>query len=243
MAPGGLRLSMRLKLQLTRSGWPTTPLTTLLLGEIAADVLPAGVFQTLVDANDLGPLLVSHSGVAHVNFTGSTSTGRKVLAGVASTLKRFTLELGGNDVAIVLDDVDVDEVAPKIYQSAMANAGQICLATKRVYAPAHLYDSLCDALGQLAAEAVVGDGMDPSTEMGPIQNQRQFDKLLGYLDEAKRLGTVVAGGHVLERDGYFIAPTIARNMPPNSALVSEEQFGPILPVLPYSSIEEAVAQL
>lgn len=221
---------------------PTTPLTTLLLGEVAAEILPAGIFQTIVDANDLGAVLASHRDVAHVSFTGSTSTGKKVLAGVADTLKRFTLELGGNDVAILLDDVDVAKVALSIFESAMTNAGQICLATKRVYAPANLYDLLCDALGKLAAEVIVGDGLEPATQIGPIQNRRQFDKLLGYLDEANTHGTIVSGGHALERDGYFIAPTIVRDLPASSALVREEQFGPVLPILSYANIEDAIAQ-
>jgi acyl-CoA reductase-like NAD-dependent aldehyde dehydrogenase len=220
---------------------PTTPLTTLLLGEVAAGILPAGVFQTIVDANDLGGPLSSHPDVAYVNFTGSTGTGKKVLASAADTLKRFTLELGGNDVAILLDDVDVAAIAPKIYQSAMGNAGQVCLATKRVYAPEALYDELCDALGKLASEAIVGDGLEQGTQMGPIQNKQQYEKLLGYLDEARKSGTIVAGGNAVEGDGYFIRPTIVRDIPATSPLVREEQFGPILPVMSYTNLEDAIA--
>lgn len=221
---------------------PTTPLTTLLLGEVAAGIVPPGVFQTIADANDLGAVLSSHPGVAHVSFTGSTATGKKVLASTVDALRRFTLELGGNDAAIVLDDADVATVAPRIFQAATINAGQVCLAAKRVYAPASLYDALCDALGELARAAIVGDGLEQGTQIGPIQNRQQFDKLLGYLDEARSKGTIVAGGAPLDREGYFIAPTIVRDIAEDSRLVREEQFGPVLPVLRYDDLNDAIAR-
>ena len=222
---------------------PTTPLTTLLLGEVAAAILPAGVFQTLVDANDLGPLLTAHPGIARVSFTGSTATGKKVLASTVYTLKRFTLELGGNDAALVLDDADVGTVAPAIFGAATVNAGQVCLAAKRVYAPRALYDSLCDALGDLARNAVVGDGLDQGTQIGPVQNAAQHAKLLAYLAEAGEQGRIVAGGAPLDRPGYFIAPTIVRDLPGDARLVVEEQFGPVLPVLAYDALDEAITAI
>jgi acyl-CoA reductase-like NAD-dependent aldehyde dehydrogenase len=220
---------------------PTTPLTTLLLGEVAADILPAGVFQTLVDANDLGPVLTSHPDVAHVSFTGSTPTGKKVLASAADTLKRFTLELGGNDAAIVLDDVDIEAFAPRIFHAAMFNAGQVCLATKRVYAPRHMVDDLAAALGRLADAAKVGDGLEQGTTIGPIQNRMQYEKLLGYLDEARTRGVVVAGGQAVDGEGFFIRPTVVKDLPDDSRLIHEEQFGPILPVIAYDDLDQAVA--
>ena len=222
---------------------PTTPLTTLLLGEIAAGILPPGVFQTVVDDNDLGPLLTAHPGVAHVSFTGSTATGRKVMASAAGTLKRLTLELGGNDAALVLDDADIAEVAPAIFWAAMANAGQVCLAAKRVYVPRALHGDLCAALAALARAAVVGDGLDPASQIGPIQNRTQYAKVCGYLEEARARGTIVAGGAPLERPGYFIAPTIVSQLPEDARLVCEEQFGPILPVLPYDDLDAAIARI
>ena len=149
---------------------PTTPLTSLLFAEMAQPLLPPGVLNIIVDANDLGALMTKHPDVAKVSFTGSTATGKKVMESVASSLKRLTLELGGNDAAIVLDDVDVKKVAPAIFDAAMTNAGQICLATKRVYAPASLYDELCGELAKLAGEAVVDDGLKQGTTLGPIQN-------------------------------------------------------------------------
>ena len=222
---------------------PTTPLTTLLLGEVAAPILPSGVFQTIVDANDLGSLLASHSGVAHVSFTGSTATGKKVLASTADTLKRSTLELGGNDAALVLEDADVAAVAPAIFHAATINAGQVCLAAKRIYAPASKYDALCEALAGLASGAVVGDGLEQGTQIGPIQNRLQFEKLLGYLADAHDSGRVIAGGHALESDGFFIAPTVVSDIPDDAKLVAEEQFGPIIPVLPYDSLDDAIARI
>ena len=221
---------------------PTTPLTTLLLGEVAASILPPGVFQTLVDRNDLGALLSGHPDIAHVSFTGSTPTGKKVLGAAADTLKRFTLELGGNDAAIILDDADVAKVAPSIFNGATMNAGQICLAVKRVYAPRSMVDALCEALGKLAKAAAVGDGLQQGTTIGPIQNKAQFEKLLALIEETRSEGTIVAGGEPIPGDGYFIAPTIVRDLPDDARLVREEQFGPVLPVLAYDDLDDAIAR-
>ncbi|PZQ59657.1 MAG: aldehyde dehydrogenase [Sphingomonas taxi] len=222
---------------------PTTPLTTLLLGEVAADILPAGVFNTIVDANDLGSALAAHSGVAKVSFTGSTETGRKVMGSAAGTLKRLTLELGGNDAAILLDDVDVDEVAPRIFAAATINAGQVCMAAKRIYAPRALYDRLCDALGALARAAVVDDGRNQGAQIGPLQNRQQYDKVLDLIDDARGSGTIVAGGGRLDREGFFIAPTVVRDLPDDARLVREEQFGPVIPVLAYDALDDLVARV
>lgn len=220
---------------------PTTPLATLILGEIAADIFPRGVFQTLVDANDLGSLLSGHPDVAHVSFTGSTPTGKKVLTSAAETLKRFTLELGGNDAAIVLDDVDVEWAADKIYAAAFINAGQVCYATKRVYAPRALADALISALTRRAQAAVLGDGMDPSTTMGPLQNKMQFEKVLGYIASAREEGGNFLTGGEATGNGYFISPAIVTGLPNDARLVLEEQFGPILPIQVYDDLNQAIA--
>ena len=222
---------------------PTTPLTTLKFGELCAEILPAGVVNIIVDQNDLGAALTGHPDVAMVAFTGSTVTGRKVMETAAGSLKRLTLELGGNDAAIVLDDVDPKEVASKIYAAATLNSGQICLAIKRLYVHDSLYDAFCDELGKLARATVVGDGLEQGTQMGPIQNKQQFEKVKDYLEDARRHGKVVAGGGVLEREGYFVQPTIVRDIPDNARLVREEQFGPILPVLRYSDIDEVIERV
>ena len=221
---------------------PTTPLTTLRLGEICAKIFPAGTVNIIADENDLGGALTSHPDVAKIAFTGSTATGRKVLASTASTIKRLTLELGGNDPAIVLDDVDPKAVAPKIFNGAMMNSGQICLAIKRVYAHESIYDALCDELAALAKQAVVGDGLEAGTQLGPLQNKMQFEKVKGYLEDARAHGKVIAGGAPLERRGYFIPPTIVRDIPDDARLVREEQFGPVLPLLRYSDLDDAIAR-
>jgi acyl-CoA reductase-like NAD-dependent aldehyde dehydrogenase len=221
---------------------PTTPLTTLKFGEVCARILPPGVVNVIVDQNDLGTALTSHPDVAKVAFTGSTATGKRVMASAAGTLKRLTLELGGNDAAIVLEDADPKEVAPKIYAAATLIAGQACIAIKRLYVHESIYDAVCDELGKLARETVVGDGLEEGTQMGPIQNKAQFEKVKGFLEDGRRRGKIVAGGGVLEREGYFVQPTIVRDIPDDARLVREEQFGPVLPVLRYSEIDDAIAR-
>src|SRR6516164_7677484 len=221
---------------------PTTPLTTLRFGELCAQVLPPGVVNVIADQNDLGGALTAHPDVAKVAFTGSTATGKKVMASVAGTVKRLTLELGGNDAAIVLEDADPKEVAPKIFAAATLLSGQTCVAIKRLYVHDSIYDAVCEELGRLARETVVGDGLEAGTQMGPIQNQAQFEKVKGFLEDARHNGKIVAGGGVLEREGYFVLPTIVRDIPDNARLVREEQFGPVLPVLRYSDIDEVIAR-
>lgn len=219
---------------------PTTPLTSLVIGELCRELLPPGVVNVICDENDLGSALTSHPDVAKVAFTGSTATGRKVMQSAATTVKRVTLELGGNDAAIVLDDADPRHVARKVFQGAMANAGQICVAVKRAYVPEAIYDDFCDELAKLAKEAVVDDGANQGAQIGPVQNKAQYEKLKVLLAEASEKGRVIAGGAPLDRPGYFIPPTIVRDIPENARLVREEQFGPVLPVLKYADIDEVV---
>ncbi|WP_033919678.1 aldehyde dehydrogenase family protein [Sphingomonas sp. 37zxx] len=221
---------------------PTTPLTTLLLGELCAEILPPGVVNVICDQNDLGAYLTQHPDVAKIAFTGSTATGKRVMASAAADVKRVTLELGGNDAAIVLDDVDVRQVAAKVYGGAMANAGQICVAIKRAYVPAPMYDDFCDELARLAKAAVVDDGSKQGATIGPIQNKAQYDKVKALLADARERGTVIAGGEALDRPGYFIPPTIVRDLPDDAPLVREEQFGPVLPVLKYTDIDDVIAR-
>ncbi|HVJ54901.1 MAG TPA: aldehyde dehydrogenase family protein [Aliidongia sp.] len=221
---------------------PTTPLTTLRLGELCAELLPPGVVNIITDQNDLGGALTSHPDVAKVAFTGSTATGRKVMESVAPSLKRLTLELGGNDAAVVLDDVDPKEVAPKLFAGATINSGQVCLAIKRLYIHDSMYDVICDELAKLAREAIVDDGMKQGTQLGPLQNKAQFEKVKEFIEDARRNGKIIAGGEALSRKGYFIAPTIVRDIPDDARLVREEQFGPVLPVLRYSDVNDAIAR-
>ena len=221
---------------------PTTPLTTLKFGEICREVLPPGVVNIICDENDLGAALTLHPDIAKVAFTGSTATGRKVMQAAAATVKRVTLELGGNDAAIVLDDVDPKLAAKKLYEGAMTNAGQICVAIKRAYAPASIYDAVCDELALLAKAAVVDDGSKQGTQIGPVQNRMQYEKVKEFLADAAEKGVVLAGGVPLDRPGYFIPPTIVRDLPDDARLVREEQFGPVLPVLKYEDIEDVIAR-
>ncbi|MFM2371965.1 MAG: hypothetical protein RIS85_1687 [Pseudomonadota bacterium] len=221
---------------------PTTPLTTLLLGELCAAVLPAGVINILADENELGSVLTAHPGIDKVAFTGSTATGRKVMASAAGTVKRVTLELGGNDAAIVLDDVEPALAARKVFDGAMVNAGQVCVAIKRAYVPTAIYDEFCTEIAALAQAAVVDDGLKQGTTIGPVQNRAQFDKVCELLRDAATSGTVIAGGGPLDRDGYFIAPTIVRDLAEDARLVQEEQFGPVLPVLRYDDVDDVVAR-
>jgi acyl-CoA reductase-like NAD-dependent aldehyde dehydrogenase len=222
---------------------PTTPLTALKVGEICASILPAGVVNVISDANDLGPVLTSHPDIAKVSFTGSTETGRKVFQSAAPTLKRLTLELGGNDPALILDDANLDLIASQIFRCAMANSGQVCMAIKRVYAPDALYEDLCLRLADLAAASVVGNGADPETQFGPVQNSAQFEKLKGLVAECRERGTVSAGKIPPGPFGYFIAPTIVRDVSEDARIVQEEQFGPILPVMRYARIDDALARM
>jgi acyl-CoA reductase-like NAD-dependent aldehyde dehydrogenase len=219
----------------------TTPLSTLKLCEYIADLLPSGVLNVIADANDLGGELTKHPDVRKISFTGSTATGKKVMAGAADSLKRVTLELGGNDAGIVLDDVDPKTAAPKIFQSAFQNSGQVCIAMKRLYVHESIYDSMCDELVSLAKAAVIGDGLQQGTQLGPLQNKMQFEKVKDLIADAARHGRVMAGGDVPEK-GFFIRPTIVRDITDGTRLVDEEQFGPVLPVIKYSDPEDALAR-
>lgn len=221
---------------------PTTPLTSLKLGELIADLVPPGVINIIADENDLGAPLTAHPDIRKVSFTGSTATGAKVMAGAAGLLKRITLELGGNDAGIVLDDCDPKETAPKVFQGAFQNNGQVCIALKRLYVHDTIYDAMCDELAALAEAAIVGDGLEQGTQIGPLQNKMQFDKVKELLEDARANGNVIAGGEVPDGKGYFIKPTIVRDVSDGSRIVDEEQFGPVLPVIRYSDADDVIAR-
>jgi acyl-CoA reductase-like NAD-dependent aldehyde dehydrogenase len=221
---------------------PYTPLATLLLGEVARTTLPRGVLNVVAGGNEVGQWMTKHEGIDRISFTGSVPTGKKVLASAAGTLKRVTLELGGNDPAIVLEDADLAAITPNLFRGAFLNAGQICMAVKRIYAPEKLYEPLLEGLSKLAMSHRVGDGMDDGIEMGPLQNKMQFDKVNAILEDTKnRKGVrIAAGGHTLNRPGYFIAPTVVAAPDDDMRLVREEQFGPVVPVMKYKDLDEAV---
>jgi acyl-CoA reductase-like NAD-dependent aldehyde dehydrogenase len=220
---------------------PYTPLSTLRLGELVRDIFPPGVLNVLAGDDDCGQWMTEHPGIDKISFTGSVATGKRVMASAAGNLKRITLELGGNDPAIVLDDVDVQAIAPKLFFAATVNSGQVCMAIKRIYAHASIYAALCAALAAEARKVVLGDGLEAGTQMGPIQNRRQYERVVGILEDTKRRGArILAGGQLPEREGYFIPPTIVADVPEDSRLVQEEQFGPIVPVLEFSDVEDAI---
>jgi acyl-CoA reductase-like NAD-dependent aldehyde dehydrogenase len=220
---------------------PNTPLTTLRLGELIRGVLPPGVLNIIAGGDNLGPWMTEHPGIDKIAFTGSVATGKKVLVSASSNLKRVTLELGGNDAAIVLDDVDPKEVAPGIFWAAFGNCGQICMAIKRLYVHEKIYEPMCRELAELARSVKVGDGFDSDVKIGPLQNKMQYDRVLGILEDTRKVGArILAGGHALDRPGYFIAPTIVADIKEGTRLVDEEPFGPVLPVLRFSDVEDAI---
>lgn len=221
---------------------PMTPLTTLRLGELARQIFPAGVVNVIADNNDLGQAMSEHPGIAKISFTGSTPTGRKVMAGSADTLKRLTLELGGNDAGIVLDDADPEAVSTGIFSAAFDNSGQVCAALKRLYVHESIYDQVCHEIANLAKSAVVGDGMDPNTQFGPLQNRMQFEKVSRIMKDAHQQGTIIAGGDIPDQPGFFVPLTVVRDIKEGAALVDEEQFGPILPIIRYSDLDDAIAR-
>ncbi len=220
---------------------PYTPLSTLKMGELLREVFPRGVVNVLAGGDALGQWMTEHPGIDKISFTGSAATGKKVMASAAGTLKRVTLELGGNDAAIVLDDVDPKVVAPKLFFAGFVNSGQVCMAVKRIYAHEKIYDALCAALVEEARKWTVGDGLDPATKLGPIQNRMQYDKLLGLLEDTRRSGArFLTGGEVPKRSGYFFNPTLVTDVDEASRLVREEQFGPIVPVLKFTDVNDAI---
>ncbi|MFE5998909.1 aldehyde dehydrogenase family protein [Streptomyces sp. NPDC056454] len=221
---------------------PFTPLATRLLGSVLSAALPEGVLTIVTGREPLGARLASHPGIRHVTFTGSVPTGRAVARAAAPGLARVTLELGGNDAAVLLDDVDVGRIAERLFWAAFRNCGQVCMAVKRVYAPARLHSQVVEALAERARTVVVGAGLDPGTELGPLNNAAQLEQVERRTARALADGArAVAGGHRLDRPGYFYAPTVLADVPPGSEVVTEEQFGPVLPVLSYGSLDEAVA--
>lgn len=219
---------------------PSTPLTMLRLGELIADVVPDGVVNILSGGNDAGAHLVTHADVAKIAFTGSTQTGRAIMAAAAPTLKRVTLELGGNDAAIVLADADPAAIAPYLFAFAFFNSGQVCAVIKRLYVHDSLYDAVCEQIAAMASGSVLGSGFDPATQFGPVQNKMQYDKVLGFIDSARADGRIIAGGEIDTGPGYFVPLTVVRDVSDGTAIVDEEPFGPILPIISYTDIDEVI---
>lgn len=221
---------------------PYTPLSTLRLVEIMNEVLPPGVVNVVTGddkAFNIGAAMSAHRDIQKIVFTGSCATGQKIMHSAAPTMKRLTLEMGGNDAGIVLPDVDPSKIAEGLFWGAFLNNGQTCAAMKRLYVHEAVHDAVCDALVAFARNIPVGNGVEESSILGPIQNRMQFDKVLALVADARKRGRVLLGGEPGE--GLFFPPTIITGLKNGDALVDEEQFGPALPVISYRDVEEAIA--
>ena len=225
---------------------PYTPMTTLRIAELAKDIFPPGVLNIITGGDQLGPWLTAHPGIDKISFTGSTATGRKVMASAASTLKRVTLELGGNDAAIVLPDVDLDTAVPDIFWAAFRNSGQICIASKRIYVHEAIYDRFRDGLVEYAKSVRVGDGAEPGVQLGPVQNKAQFERVRALIADCTARNLDFALGpesSAQPNQGYFIPITIIDNPPEDAPVVSQEAFGPVVPLMKFSSLDEVIGRV
>ncbi|MBF6603208.1 MAG: aldehyde dehydrogenase family protein [Sphingorhabdus sp.] len=223
---------------------PFTPLTTLRLAELIKDVVPAGVVNIITGEDSLGPLITGHPDIDKITFTGSTATGKKIMEGASKDLKRITLELGGNDASIVLPDANVEKVAEQLFWSSFTNAGQICVAAKRIYIHEDIYDELSAAIAEYAKNVKVGDGAQQGTAVGPVQNKKQYERVLELVQDAKDNGYkfLVGGDHDPDIPGYYVPITILDNPPEDARIVAEEQFGPVMPLMKFSTTEEAISR-
>jgi acyl-CoA reductase-like NAD-dependent aldehyde dehydrogenase len=222
---------------------PTTPLTSLRFGEIAQGIFPPGVLNIVSGGNEQGAQLTTHKDVDKISFTGSTATGKKIMESASGTLKRVTLELGGNDAAIVLPGTDVtDELVSTLLEAAYGNSGQWCIAVKRLYVHDSIYDTFRDKFVEQVKSKKVGNGMEEGTDFGPIQNKMQYGKLIDMFADVQKNGyTVPVGGTIDESaPGNFVPLTVVDNPPHDSRIVQEEPFGPILPLIKYSDVDEVV---
>ncbi len=220
-----------------------TPVATTRFVELANELLPPGVLNIVTGrpGSDVGPAMVSHPGIDKIVFTGSTKTGRKIMENAAGNLKRLTLELGGNDAGIVLPDVDPRAVAEKIFGVCFHNNGQTCACLKRLYVHESIYEALCAELVKIARRTIVGDGLLPETELGPVQNSAQLAIVEDLAADARAHGArFLCGGARREGPGYFYEPTIVADISDGVRLVDEEPFGPILPVIKYKDVDDAI---
>ena len=221
-----------------------TPLSVLGLLKVVNSVLPEGILQVVSGAGEVGAALTTHEGVDKIMFTGSTATGKKIVEASADNLTRLTLELGGNDAGIVLDDADPKEIAGDLFWGAFINTGQTCAAMKRVYVPESLYDAVCEALIEVAKASPMGVGLEEENVLGPLQNKQQFDIVDKLVNAAKDSGArVLLGGDPdYDAPGYFYPTTLVADIDPDNALVVEEQFGPALPIIKYTDLDWAIEQ-
>lgn len=221
-----------------------TPLSTLELGRISMGILPDGVLNVICGGRETGAAMVAHAGFDKVSFTGSTPTGIAIAKASAGFLRPVTLELGGNDAAVLLPDGSIDALIAAAAQTGFSNNGQFCAAIKRIYAPTQLVETVCERLAEAANAYVSGNGFEPGVTLGPIQNKAQFDKVCAFVENAKAAGgRVITGGGPLDREGYFFRPTVFAGLTDGAQLVDEEQFGPVIPVVAYDDIDTVIARI
>jgi len=220
-----------------------TPLSVLALVQVLNQELPEGLLSVVCGGRDVGARLAEHPAIGKIMFTGSTATGKAIIRSSADTVKRLTLELGGNDAGIVLPDADPKAIAEDLFWGAFINTGQTCAALKRLYVHDDIYDEVCEALTAVAAAMPMGVGLDEANVLGPLQNQQQYNIVARLVEAAKDSGArVLLGGNPSqEQPGYFYPTTLIADIENNNPLVSEEQFGPALPIIRYSTVDEAVA--
>lgn len=225
---------------------PNTPLTVTAVVQAMASALPDGVLNLVHGGAEVGNVLTGHPAVRKVAFTGSVATGRSIMQAASSTIKNITLELGGNDAAIVLDDVVIDDqLGESLITAAFATSGQVCMAIKRLYVHQSRYSEVIESMATALDRISIGDGLDPQSGIGPLNNRAQFDRVNELVSEARQRGASVREyGSVLDPsgwdNGYFIRPTLVTDVDEGSRLVSEEQFGPVLPIMPFADEQEAV---
>lgn len=223
---------------------PLTPLSTIRMIELLNGVLPPGVLNCVTGENEIGAAMSSHPGISKIVFTGSTETGKKIMASGASTLKRMTLELGGNDAGIVLPDCDPRQIAEGLFWGAFINGGQTCAALKRLYVHEDIYEDVCQELRKFASSVKVGDGRSEDSVLGPVQNRMQYKKVQELVDDAKsKGGRVLLGGDADDNaPGNFYPLTLVADLKNGDRLVDEEQFGPALPIIKYADLAEVIKQ-
>ena len=219
-----------------------TPLSVLALAAVINQALPADVLHVVSGGRDVGETLAAHPGVDKIMFTGSTATGKAIIRSSADTVKRLTLELGGNDAGIVLPDADPQAIAEDLFWGAFINTGQTCAAMKRLYVHEDLYDDVVTALAAVAEKMPMGVGLDENNVLGPLQNEAQYRIVADLVEQAKASGArIVLGGNPdPDKPGYFYPTTLVADIDPANALVVNEQFGPALPIIRYSSVDQAV---
>lgn len=220
-----------------------TPLSVLALVEILNQELPEGLLTVVSGGRDVGGALAGHPAIGKIMFTGSTATGKAIIKSSADTVKRLTLELGGNDAGIVLPDADPQAIAEGLFWGAFINTGQTCAALKRLYVHTDIYDAVCEALTNVAAAMPMGNGLDETNVLGPLQNRAQYDIVARLVEAARDSGAkILLGGNPdPDQPGNFYPTTLVANIDNSNPLVAEEQFGPALPIIRYTTVDEAVA--